>query len=272
LNKLNELILRKENHIYNKAVIKDGHYQSYIDNDGKPLDTEKTMSLTVHAMALLNNIPSEKFANKIAHNVKEMLFDENIGGYRLNSNYEKILTSMGRAYGFAYGHKENGAVFCHMATMYAYGLYNYNLVTFGNEAVTTLLNQALKVESGVLAGVPEYFNEEGRGKYLFLTGTASWLIKLYREQIFGINMSFGKLTFNPKLSKSDFLNGEVEIETFIKNEKINIKYINKKVLDFGEYKVSKIYINGKETKQREFENIGEKVEVFLDEINWNVRI
>ncbi|WP_162151185.1 GH36-type glycosyl hydrolase domain-containing protein [Haploplasma modicum] len=266
-NKLKSLASKREETILQKAIINNQYYQSYVDNDGNFLDSEKTMSLTAQTMALMNNIPSKDFAIKVAEATRDKLFDNKIGGYRLNSDYKKILTNMGRAYGFAYGHKENGAVFCHMATMYTYGLYNYDLVNYGNEAVMTLLNQALKEESQVLAGVPEYYNNQGKGKYMFLTGTASWLIKLYREQIFGINMNYGELLFNPKLVKNDFINGVAEIETYIKNKKIKIKYINQKELDFGKYQISKIVIGNKETNDRVFKEIGENVEVYLDEFN-----
>jgi len=267
ISKLLKLAEQREKTILDKAIIDNNYYQSYINNDGEFVDNNKTMSLTAQAMALMNNIPSKEFSKKVAAATKEKLFDKNVGGYRLNSDYKKVLTNMGRAYGFAYGHKENGAVFCHMATMYTYGLYNYNLVSYGHESIKTLLDHALKEESGVIAGVPEYFNEEGLGKYLFLTGTASWLIKLYREQIFGINMNYGKLTFNPKLTKEEFIEGIAQIETYIKGEKVNIKFINKKNLEYGKYQISKIFINKEETKMRMFETIKGNVEVHLDEIN-----
>lgn len=267
IDRLIKLYTVRKNEIDKNAIIDNRYYQSYIDNDGNPLDTNKTISLTVHAMALISNIPSIDFSKSLAKAVKEKLYEKEIGGYRLNTNYNKVLTNMGRAYGFAYGHKENGAVFCHMATMYAYGLYNYNLVELGREAIVTLLNRALNEESDVLAGVPEYFNEEGKGKYLYLTGTASWLIKLYREQIFGIKMNYGTLTFDPKLMKDDFINNKASIETFIKLKKVKITYINEKLLDYGNYMIKKIVVDGNETNDKSFLTIGENVEVYLDEIN-----
>ena len=44
---------------------------------------------------------------------------------------------MGRAFGFAYNHKENGAIFSHMVMMYAYGLYAYNLVDEARSSIYT---------------------------------------------------------------------------------------------------------------------------------------
>src|SRR5690606_26510804 len=121
-------------------------------------DKKGQMSLTGQAMALLHEVASPEQAKTLAKHTKDLLFDKSIGGYRLNSNYREVLTNMGRAYGFAYGHKENGAVFSHMAIMYAYGLYQYDLVDYGEEAYESILNRALHKDSGVLAGIPEYFN------------------------------------------------------------------------------------------------------------------
>lgn len=267
INQLVKLIEIKESHLNNNSVINNTHYQSYYDNEGKVLDSKDTVSLTAQAMALVNNIPNMEFASNVAKTTKEKLFDENIGGYRLNSNYNKVLPNMGRAYGFSYGHKENGAVFCHMATMYAYGLYNYNLVDYGSEAINTLLDQSLKESSKVLAGVPEYYNNEGVGMYPFLTGTASWVVKLLREQVFGLTMNYGTLTINPKLKSKDFNEKIASIETIIFDKKVKFTYHNPKELDYGQYKIEKILIDGKETNERTFKNIDGNVEVFLDEVN-----
>lgn len=268
INKLEQLIKTKEEFIEQNAIINKTHYHSYINNDGKFVDSNNTASLIPQAMALVNNIASKEFSHILARKTKELLFDERVGGYRLNSNYNKVLTNIGRAYGFAYGHKENGAVFNHMATMYAYGLYNYNLVECGYEGINTLLDQALNPESKTLVGVPEYFNERGVGKYFYLTGTASWLIKLIREQVFGVKLNYGDLTFSPKLTRKDFINGEASIETYLFNKKVLIKYVNEKNLDYGDYQISKIVINKSLTNKRTFNSLdGDIVEVVLDEIN-----
>lgn len=267
INQLEKLVNIKSNFIKDNAVMNNSHYKSYVNNDGDFLDDGKNISLTAQAMALLNEVPSDELANDVAKFTKDALFDQAIGGYRLNSNYEEVMTNMGRAYGFAYGHKENGAVFCHMATMYTFGLYKYNLVSYGYESVKTLLDQALKPESNILAGVPEYFNENGVGKYPFLTGTASWLIKLLREQVFGINFKYGVLTFNPKLKDQDFIKGKAVIRTYLFGEFRTVTYINQKNIDYGNYKVSKIIIDNEDVDKNEFKSLSGDVEVHLDEID-----
>ena len=267
-----EELIEKLDHLYELGIhhlhenaFKENHYQSYFNNDGMDPDLDGSMSLTGQAIALLSQTPSINQAKLIAVKTKESLFDSKIGGYKLNSNYQKILTNMGRAYGFAYGHKENGAVFSHMVMMYAYGLYQYNLEKEGREAYMTLLNRAIHHESHVPLGIPEYFTEKGLGKYMFLTGSASWMIKLLRTEVFGIQMQYGKLNLKPKLSKDDFIDGIASINTYIHGKLIKITYHNPKQLDFNQYEVDRVMVGGIRFNQP-ITSIHQDIEVYLDEI------
>lgn len=261
---LNNLATEKKNTLRQKAWF-DGYFQSYINNDGNYQDKVGQMSLTGQAMALLNEVALPEQAKTLAKHVKDTLFDANLGGYRLNSNYREVLTNMGRAYGFAYGHKENGAVFSHMAIMYAYGLYQYDLVHYGQEAYESILDRAFSQDSGVLAGIPEYFNDQGIGKYSYLTGSASWLIKLLRTEVFGISMHLGRLSLKPKLKLKEFFDGKATIHTYIFGQRTTITYINDKQLEFGKYRIKKIIVDGKVTEVRSFTQPFRKMEVYLDE-------
>ncbi|MDY0276943.1 MAG: hypothetical protein RBQ97_02545 [Acholeplasma sp.] len=265
IKRLNHIVDEKLKHINKNAWISDTHYQSYYNNDGVPVDNKNTASLTAQTMGLINNIPSQKEVERIAKFTREILFDRSIGGYRLNSDYNKVMMNLGRAYGFAYGHKENGAVFAHMATMYTFGLYQYNLVNYGNESLRSLIDQTLSSDSNVLAGVPEYFNNRGQGKYLYLTGTGSWMVHLFRTQVFGIKMNFGVLTLEPKLAKCDFIAKKASIQTYLFGHMRKITYINSNDLEYGEYKIYEIRINGKTIEEREFTNLNGDMEVILGE-------
>jgi cellobiose phosphorylase len=249
----------------NKNAFKENVYQSYIDNDGKDPDHHGTLSLTGQTMALLSQTPSLSQAKQVAKTTKDLLFEKEVGGYHLNSNYHQILTNMGRAYGFAYGHKENGAIFSHMVMMYAYGLYQYNLVSFGREALMTLLKRAQDKESKVPLGIPEYFTDRGIGKYLYLTGSAAWLLKLLRTEIFGIQFNQGELFLEPKLSKDDFINGVASIDTYLHERLTKISYFNPKQLDYNQYTIKQITINGR-TIENGFKTFDGDIEVHLDEI------
>ncbi|MDR4969107.1 MAG: hypothetical protein RG740_05765, partial [Acholeplasmataceae bacterium] len=259
-----ELAENRINKLHQDAFDQD-RFQSYFDNEGINPDTQETIALTGQTMALLSKTATNQQASLVASTVRNMLFDQSLGGYKLNTNYQKPLTNMGRAYGFAYGHKENGAVFAHMAVMYAYGLYQYDLVSYGHEAIVSLLKRAQNPKSKVLHGIPEYFNDRGIGMYPYLTGSASWLLKLLRTEIFGIQFDLGVLTLKPKLKTEDFINGQASITTYLFNKLRKVTYHNPKNLDFGFYKISKILIKGNEIDNH-IKNIDDDIEVYLDEI------
>jgi len=261
---LEKLAAEKKAFLNQKAYQHDT-YQSYYNNDGKLLDSKDTLSLTGQAMALLSRTPSIEQAAKIAAKTKEKLYNREIGGYHLNSDHKKVLHNMGRAFGFAYNHKENGAIFSHMVMMYAYGLYEYGLSLEGREAAFNVLYQSQKTSSHVWAGIPEYFTEKGVGKYTYLTGSASWVLLLIRNQTFGIKFDLGKLFLKPKLTKADFIDGKASITTYLFNRKLTVTYYNHKKLEYGKYQISKILSNGKEIKQP-ITNIEHNIEVYLDEI------
>lgn len=251
-------------HLETFGVHPTGALQSYIDNEGIFLDRYDTLSLTGQTMALLSETVSKNRAAKIARETKKALFDAEIGGYKLNSNFNEVKLNMGRAYGFAYGHKENGAVFSHMAIMYAYGLYQYDLVNYGHQAMNALLNRAIHKKSNMLAGIPEYFTPKGEGKYSYLTGSASWLLKLLRTEVFGIQMHLGTLTLSPKLMKSDFIEGKAYIETYLFGHKRRITYHNPKGLEFGQYEIKHIIMNERMVPNY-FTELEGNLEVYLDE-------
>ena len=107
---------------------------------------------------------------------------------------------MGRAFGFAYGHKENGAVFSHMAVMYGNALLQRGFVRAGYKALDALYRQASDFEhSRIYPGLPEYFDDRGRGMYPYLTGSASWLLMTMVTEICGIRGIYGDLGLQPRL-------------------------------------------------------------------------
>jgi len=261
--KLTNLAASRIEHLHKKAF-HNGSYQSYFNNNGIDPDLDGGMMLTGQAMALLNETATRKQAEEIAKTTRKYLFDENCGGYRLNTDHHEILMDMGRAFGFAYGNKENGSVFSHMAIMYAYGLYEYDLVKEGREAFMTLLNQAEKREKSTLMGIPEYFNNRGVGKYSYLTGSASWLLLLLYREVFGIVFKAGVLHLEPKLTAADFIDGKAIIRTNLFSKLTKVTYFNPKALEYGEYRISSVRMGDKEVVDG-LTDIDADIEVMLDE-------
>src|SRR5699024_3258171 len=175
------------------------------------------------------------------------LFCPKAGGYRLNTDFKENDMNLGRMFGFAYGHKENGAVFSHMTVMYAYALYSRNFIKEGYQAIKALADQSLDFGTSFLyPGIPEYFSPRGRGMYPYLTGAASWLILTVLTQMFGITGEKGNLKISPKLLAEQFgEEGIAEVNCRFAGRKLNISYINKQHKEIGDYEVESIYINGK---------------------------
>ena len=257
INHINIHIKYLENKL-KTIVMKNGALQSYIDNDGEFLDKD-TVSLTGQAMALLNKTVKPSCALNIAKTTKKHLYNPNCGGYHLNENYNEIKLNMGRAYGFSYNHKENGAVFSHMALMYAKGLFNYELSDYGREALYAIINRAKAKTSNVALGIPEYFTEKGEGKYLYLTGSATWLLLVLKESLFGIKYINGCTYIKPQLKGEDFIDGKLTLETIHYGKKTTFKFINPNSLD--DYKVT-IKANNKILPQG-FNKHFKKIEVYF---------
>jgi len=88
-----------------------------------------------------------------------LLYCKEVGGYRLNTDFHELKLDMGRMFGFAYGTKENGAVFSHMAVMFANALYQRGFAKEGFKVLNTLAQHCMDTEkSKIYPGIPEYFN------------------------------------------------------------------------------------------------------------------
>ena len=102
--------------------------------------------------------------------------------FRLNTDFEELKLDLGRAFGFAYGEKENGSVFSHMNVLLAYGLYKAGFPKEADEIIRALFKLSTAKEAMILPCIPEYFNLKNQGCYPYLTGSASWLIYSLAEQ------------------------------------------------------------------------------------------
>lgn len=69
--------------------------------------------------------------------------------------------------------------------MYANALYQRGFVKEGYKALYTLFEQAMNTPVSLMyPGIPEYFDADGKGKYPYLTGAASWYMMTMVTQIF----------------------------------------------------------------------------------------
>lgn len=233
--------IRKQEWISNSKG--QGWFNGYYDNHGKQVEGCQNgnvrMMLTGQVFAMMSGTAQMEQIQKICESADEYLYDEKAGGYRLNTDFKEEKFDLGRMFGFAYGEKENGAVFSHMAVMYANALYKRGYAKEGHKAMRALLDTAMKFKSSrIYPGLPEYFDNNGRGMYPYLTGAASWYMLTMITEVFGVRGELGDLMVAPALMAEQFdENGNAVLQTEFAGKRFQIHFSNPQRLDFGEYKI-----------------------------------
>ncbi len=213
----------------------------------------------------MGNVATEDEIKDITKAADHHLKSDAVGGYRLNTPLNEVKLNLGRAFGFAYGEKENGAMFSHMAVMYGNALYQRNFAKEGFEVIDSIYNHCKNFEkSRIYPGIPEYIDKRGRGLYHFLTGSASWLLLTMVNQVYGIQGKLGNLKLNPKLVASQFdADNKASITTYFADRKLEVTYENKNRKAVNNYTVEEIIINGEKVN---FERDHQSVLINRDKI------
>jgi len=257
---------------------KDGQtsswFNGYYDNNGDRVEgfvkDRIRMTLIGQVFPIMSGLANDKEIESAVKAIGQYLKDEKLGGIRLNTDFGiPHYMDLGRAFGFAYGTKENGAFFSHMIVMYAYALYKRNFVQEGYDVLQSIYNMCIDTKkSKIYPGIPEYFDSQGRGYYHYLTGAASWLVLTQLTQVFGIKGDRGDLIFEPKLVCEEFdsKTRSVTANCNFAGKKISVTYENPQKLDAGKYAIGKVFLNGKPAVfTKEGENaVKIKREVFED--------
>lgn len=228
-----------------------GWYNGYYDDHGNRVEgvTEEgnvRMMLTGQVFSIMAGTATEEQVRAITEAADAYLYDASCGGYRLNTDFHELKTDMGRMFGFAFGEKENGAVFSHMAVMYANALYTRGFAKEGYKALDALYRQSMDFgTSRIYPGIPEYFGKDGRGLYHYLTGAASWYMLTVITQMFGVHGEAGGLAIRPQLLLKQF---DAENKAAISLKFMGITWEltieNPNRLEVGSYVVGKAYLDG----------------------------
>jgi hypothetical protein len=197
---------------------------------------------------LMGGIATDEQADRIVQSTDRYLFDASVRGYRLNTNFKEVLSNMGRSFGFAYGHKENGAMFSHMAVMYAFALYERGYARQAYRVLENIYRQSADFQaSRIYPGIPEYFTPRGRGVYPYLTGSASWYLLTLLTQAYGVCGRSGDLLLSPKLVLEQFdAEGNAGVCTWFAGQQLQVIYQNPDRLDYGQYKIGSIRLDDHE--------------------------
>jgi cellobiose phosphorylase len=233
-----------------------GWFNGYYDEDGQRLEGDfpegVRMTLTGQVFALMGGIATDAQAQQIARAADRYLYDASVGGYRLNTDFgpaaERLSMKLGRCFGFAFGHKENGAMFSHMAVMYANALYERGLVDEGFAVLDGIYRHCQDLSlSEIYPGIPEYVEPGGRGMYPYLTGSASWYLLTMLTEVLGVKGRLGDLVLEPKLVPEQFgADGRASVMTLFAGRKLRVTYHNVDRLPWGAYTIAGIQLDGRE--------------------------
>lgn len=229
-----------------------GWFNGYYDDNSEPLESGDLqnikMTLTGQVFNIMGGVATQEHIRKIVKAADKHLRDESVGGYRLNNDFKEVKLNMGRLFGFAFGHKENGAMFSHMAVMYSNALYKRNFANEGFKVINGIYNHCMNFDvSKIYPGMPEYIDMKGRGMYHYLTGSASWMILNMVTEVFGVKGYYGDLVLEPKILLEQFdEKGAAKINTLFADKILEISYINSNSKEYGEYSIKGLEINGEE--------------------------
>jgi len=234
--KIDDLIYdlqKKSDHLFKwlqeKEWLKAGFFNGYYDNKARRVEGKSgqiiRMMLASQVFAIMSGVASCEQIKKTWTSIKKYLKDEKLGGFRLNSDFKSIYLDMGRAFGFSYGDKENGAFFSHMNVMLSNALYKQGFIKEGYEVINSIHKMATAKRAKIYPGIPEYFNNEGLGLYCYLTGSASWYIHTLIEEILGIKFILGDIVLEPKLNYLNFHKKNIDVSIPWAEKVIKISYI-----------------------------------------------
>lgn len=216
--KIDSLILdleRKSRHLSGwlkekEWLAQEGFFNGYYDNQGRRVEGRLKgrlrMILTSQVFAIMSQIATDSQVRKIWAAIKRYLQDNKLGGFRLNTDFHSLYPALGRAFAFSYGDKENGAFFNHMSVMLACALYKRDFPNEGFKVMNSIYKMATAEKAQIYPVIPEYFNNEARGLYHYLTGSASWYLYTLLEEILGIKFVWGNILLKPKLLSANFFN------------------------------------------------------------------
>ena len=245
-------IRRQEKIHFKKGARTYEWFNGYYDNKAQRVegfkDQRVRMTLTGQVFSIMSGMATHEEVRNVIISVDQFLKDKELGGLRLNTDFGVChYLDLGRAFGFAYGTKENGSFFSHMNVMYASALYQRGFAREGHQVLQSIYRMASDGDrSKIYPGIPEYFDSQGRGMYHYLTGSASWLVITQLIHVFGVRGGNGNLILAPQLVKEEFSKkGIAWVSCHFAGKRLIVEYHNPSKLDAGQYTIKEITIDGK---------------------------
>ncbi|MFH1354870.1 MAG: cellobiose phosphorylase [Candidatus Omnitrophota bacterium] len=236
-------------HIRKKEWLRSRFFNGYYDNKKQRVEgfrlNRLRMMLTSQVFPIISGVANDLQVKQIIKSVDKYLYNRDLEGYQLNTDFKQEQHNLGRAFSFIYGDKENGAFFSHMIVIYAYALYKRNFIKEGWKVLSSLYKMALDTpRSKIYPCLPEYFNLQGQGMYSYLTGSASWFVLTMLTRVFGIRGQEGNLLVEPKISPEQFRGTSViSIERVFAGRHILVNFLKSKRPKNKDYRIIKASIN-----------------------------
>ena len=263
----------------------NGHY----DNDGQPVHGDHElgvrMDLTSQVIPVMCGAVNDGQIPKIYSAVNRYLKEKDKKGLKVCTDFKELKLNFGRISGFMYGHKEHGSKWMQQNIMFMYGLFKNGYAEEGHQILNDIFDLCLNSGTArIFPGIPSYFEPGDHGRYMYLTASPAWLLITIVTQVFGIRGEKGLLCINPKLHRDQFnMDGQAEFTSKFRGKPIKISFHNPKRLNWDEYVIDKILLDGKnitdgflidhtntlcksETFERFSENSTNKIEVKLGAI------
>mgnify|MGYP000680023401 CR=1 FL=1 len=209
------------------------------------MDESVRMMLTGQVFAIMSGTATEDQVESICRSADKYLYDQKAGGYRLNTNFhEEKFDHWKNWFGICRllaEKREMGAVFSHMAVMYSNALYQREFAKEGNKVLQALLDAAMEFDnSKMYPGLPEYFDNQGRGLYAYLTGAASWYMLTMITEVFGVKGDCGDLKIAPALMPEQYnQDGKAVLKMTFAGRNFEIIFYNKEKKEFNQLKIRK---------------------------------
>jgi cellobiose phosphorylase len=226
-----------------------GFFNGYYDNQGRRVEGRVSrggrrvrMTLTGQVFPVMSGAATDRQVTQVMQSVNRLLRDPRFDAIRLNTDFGGPQMSVGRAFSFVYGEKENGAVFSHMAVMYASALYARRQAREARRVWHALYRLAVNQPvAKIFPCLPEYFNLEGRGMYGYLTGSASWLVYVLLSQAYGVRGDWGDLVLDPQLTREDF-GGRTALRVTapFAGRRLEFTFANPEHAEAGNYLISEV--------------------------------
>ncbi len=217
------------NYVRKNEFLSNGFFNGYYDNKSRKVEGRVKgrirMLLQSQVFPVMSGTASDYQIKEIWKSINRHLKDKRLGGYRLNTDFKTLYLDLGRAFGFSYGDKENGAFFNHMVVLLAFALYERDFIKEGYLVINSLYRMAESDSAKIYPMIPEYFNSQGRGLYFYLTGSASWYIYTLFEKVLGIKFLWGNLIIKPGLLKEDFRRNTIETTFLFLRRKFKLIFI-----------------------------------------------